>query len=214
MGVPHVCMLSCFSCVRLFGTPGTVAHQVPLSMKFCRPGTVAHQAPLSMEFSRQEYWSGWPRDPTHISCSSCTEGRFLFFWATGEVAQSFTCPTLCDPGQNTVVGSLSLLQGIFPTQGSTQVSHITGRFFTSWATREAQEYWSGHPIPSPADLPDPGIELGSPALQADSLPSELSGCMYVLLKKKKKKKRIDLSCRNDSVKILYHLKIYTCKNIN
>ena len=25
----------------------------------------------------------------------------------------------------------------------TQVSHITGRFFTSWATREAQEYWSG-----------------------------------------------------------------------
>ena len=80
MGVPHVCMLSCFSCVRLFGTPGTVAHQVPLSMKFCRPetvahqvplsmkfcrpGTVAHQAPLSMEFSRQEYWSGWPRDPT------------------------------------------------------------------------------------------------------------------------------------------------------
>ena len=25
----------------------------------------------------------------------------------------------------------------------TQVSHITGGFFTSWATREAQEYWSG-----------------------------------------------------------------------
>ena len=30
-------------------------------------------------------------------------------------------------------------------------------------------------IPSPADLADPGIELGSPALQADSLPTELSG---------------------------------------
>ena len=29
--------------------------------------------------------------------------------------------------------------------------------------------------PSPVDLPDPGIELGSPALQADSLPTELSG---------------------------------------
>ena len=43
------------------------------------------------------------------------------------------------PGQNTGVGSLSLLQGIFPTQGLTQVSHIAGRFFffTSWATREA-----------------------------------------------------------------------------
>ena len=34
---------------------------------------------------------------------------------------------------------------------------------------------SGQPIPSPADLPDPGITLGSPALQADSLPTELSG---------------------------------------
>ena len=41
--------------------------------------------------------------------------------------------------------------------------------------REAQENWSGWPIPSPVDLPDPGIELGSPALQADSLPTELSG---------------------------------------
>ena len=35
-----------------------------------------------------------------------------------------------------------------------------------------QEYWSGLPFPSPVDLPDPGIELGSPALQADSLPAE------------------------------------------
>ena len=38
-----------------------------------------------------------------------------------------------------------------------------------------QEYWSGLPFPSPGDLPDPGIELGSPELQADSLPTELSG---------------------------------------
>ena len=35
-----------------------------------------------------------------------------------------------------------------------------------------QEYWSGVPSPSPGDLPDPGIKPGSPALQADSLPSE------------------------------------------
>ena len=99
------------------------------------------------------------------------------------------CPALCNsmdyspwnsPGQNTGVGILSLLHGIFPTQGSnpglphsrwiryqlshkaspgilkwvaypfsrgsfqsrnrTQVSHIGGGFFTSWDTREAQEY--------------------------------------------------------------------------
>ena len=43
----HACMLSCFSCVRLFVTPWTVAHQ----------------APLSMGFSRQEYWSGLPCPP-------------------------------------------------------------------------------------------------------------------------------------------------------
>ena len=35
-----------------------------------------------------------------------------------------------------------------------------------------QEYWSGLPFPSTGDLPDPGIEPGSPTLQADSLPSE------------------------------------------
>ena len=32
-----------------------------------------------------------------------------------------------------------------------------------------QEYWSGLPFPSPGDLPDPGIEPGSPTLQAYSL---------------------------------------------
>ena len=38
-----------------------------------------------------------------------------------------------------------------------------------------QEYWSGLPFPSPGDLPNPGIEPGSPALQTDSLPSEPPG---------------------------------------
>ena len=55
----------------------------------------------------------------------------------------------------------------------TQVSRIAGGFFTSWATMKAQECWSGYPIPSAADLPDPGTEPGSPVLQADYLPTEL-----------------------------------------
>ena len=38
-----------------------------------------------------------------------------------------------------------------------------------------QEYWSGYPFPSPGDLPDPEIEPGSPALEADSLLRDLSG---------------------------------------
>ena len=38
-----------------------------------------------------------------------------------------------------------------------------------------QEYWSGLPFPSPGDLPHPGIEPGSPALQAVALTSEPPG---------------------------------------
>ena len=54
-------------------------------------------------------------------------------------------------------------------------------FVTPWTvTRQAllsmgfsrQEYWSGLPFPSPGDLPNPGMEPGSPALQADALSSE------------------------------------------
>ena len=67
------------------------------------------------------------------------------------VAQS--SPTLCDPMDYTVLGILQarIVEWVaFPfSRGSaqprdrTQVSHIAGGFLTSWATREAQEYWSG-----------------------------------------------------------------------
>ena len=42
------------------------------------------------------------------------------------------------PGKNTRVSCHSLLQGIFLTQGSNPVSCTAGRFFTVWATKEAQ----------------------------------------------------------------------------
>ena len=75
------------------------------------PGTVASQTLLSMGFPRQEYWSGLP------------------FLSPGksEVKVAQLCLTLQPhglyspsnfPGHNTGVGSLSLLQGIFPTPGS------------------------------------------------------------------------------------------------
>ena len=44
-----------------------------------------------------------------------------------------------------------------------------------------QEYWSGLLFPPPGNLPDPGIELNSPALQADSLPSKPPGKIFLLL---------------------------------
>ena len=79
------------------------------------------------------------------------------------------------PGQNTGMGSLFLLQGIVPTQDSNpglshcrwilyQLSHKGNPRILEWVA-----------IPSPVDLPNPGIKLGSPALQADSLPTEISG---------------------------------------
>ena len=51
-----------------------------------------------------------------------------------------------------------------------------------------QEYWSGLPFPSPGELPNPGIEPGSPALQADSLQNCSQShqgsliCLYTCLK--------------------------------
>ena len=71
------------------------------------------------------------------------------------------CPTLCDPMDYTVHGIVQarILEWVaFPfsrgpsqPRAQTQVSHIAGGFFTSWATREAQEYQSGYS--SPVDLP-------------------------------------------------------------
>ena len=100
-----------------------------------------------------------------------------------KVAQS--CLTLCDPMDYTVHGILQarILEWVaYPfSRGSSQprdrilVSCIAGRFFTTRATREAQEYWSGWPFPSPGNLPNPGIEPRSPALWADSLTPEPPG---------------------------------------
>ena len=68
-----------------------------------------------------------------------------------EVAQS--CPTLATPW--TVAHQAPLSMGF-----------------------SRQEYWSGLPFPSPGDLPNPGIEPGSRALQADALSSEPPGKPY------------------------------------
>ena len=71
--------------------------------------------------------SSWPRDWTHVSC---IDRWILHHWATRE-SESESCSVVSvslpphrlyslwnSPGQNTGVGSLSFLQGIFPTQGS------------------------------------------------------------------------------------------------
>ena len=52
-----------------------------------------------------------------------------------------------------------------------------------------QEYWSGLPFPSLGDLHNPGIKLGSPVLQVDSLPSEPPGLYAIPKKEDVKNKR-------------------------
>ena len=87
---------------------------------------------------------------TSPTCSVSHYYKPFLLWSLkwSEVAQS--CPTLCDPMDCSLSGSST--HGIFQA-----------------------ECWSGLPFPSPGDLPNPGIEPGSPALPADALPSEPPG---------------------------------------
>ena len=52
------------------------------------------------------------------------------------LSMGFSMQEYCS-SKNSEVGSHSLLQGILPTQGLNQLSHIAGRFFTIWAIMEA-----------------------------------------------------------------------------
>ena len=125
--------------------------------------TIAHQAPLSVGFSNKN---------SRVGCSALLQGNLpnpgmeltslcVLRWQVGslplmppgkpsgatkesenEVAQS--CPTLCNP-----------MDVAYQAPPSMDFSR--------------HEYWSGLPLPSSGDLPHPGIEPGSPALQADLL---------------------------------------------
>ena len=110
------------------------------------------------------------------------------------------CSPWNSPGKNTGVRSRSLLQGIVPTQGLNpslphcrqilyQLSHrgspnesescsvlsdsLQLHVLDSPGSSPGQNTKVGNIFPSPADLPNPRIEPGSPALQADSSPAEL-----------------------------------------
>ena len=88
------------------------------------------------------------------TCSWCNE--FLIIPRVQAEAESENCSIVSDslrphglysprnsPGQNTGVGSFPFSRGSSQPRDWTQVSHTAGGFFTSWATREAQEYWVG-----------------------------------------------------------------------
>ena len=73
---------------------------------------------------------------------------YLWWWWFGGGLVTKLCPTLATPW--TVARQAPLSMGF-----------------------SRQAYWSGVPFPSPGDLPNLRIEPGSPAVQADDLPTEL-----------------------------------------
>ena len=85
------------------------------------------------------------------------------------------CSPWNSPGQSTGVGSLSLLQGIFPTQGSNPGLSHCRRILYQLSHQGSPRILAWVAYPFSRGLPNPGIEPGSPALQADSLPAELPG---------------------------------------
>ena len=74
------------------------------------------------------------------------------YLSVGVVLVSQSCPTLCDPMDSNLPGS--------------SVHGILQARILEWTARD---------LPSLEDLPDPGVEPGSPVLQADFLPFELQG---------------------------------------
>ena len=110
-----------------------------------------------------------------ISCSSAFPKSFLNIW-------KFTVHILLKPGLENFEHYLSkvMLKILVKVKSLSRVQ----LFATLWTVVyqaplsmgfSRQEYWSGLPFPSPADLPDPGIEPRSPELQADALTSEPPG---------------------------------------
>ena len=135
--------------------------------------------------------SSWLRNQTHIACISYIGRWILYHCTTWEaqvsiesercsvVSHSLRLHGLYSPwnssGQNTGGGSLSLLQGIFPTQGSNPGLLHCRQILYQLTHKESPRIleWVAYPFSS--EPSDPGMELGSPAWQVDSLPTELSG---------------------------------------
>ena len=141
------------------------------------------------EFSRQEYWSGLPSLfqgilPTQGSNPGLLKCRQILYWLSHQGSQRIL---------EWVAYPFS--RGSSQPRNWTRVSCIVGRFFTSWATREAQSEsvsrsavtdflqnvvcqvrnFPGKNTGVGEDLPDPGIKPRSPTLQAGSSPSEPPG---------------------------------------
>ena len=103
--------------------------------------------------------SSQPRDRTQVFCIT---GRFFTVWVTREAH------IWAYVWRKVKVKSLSRVR-LFATPWTVAHQAPPSIGFSR------QQYWSGLPFPSPGDLPNPGIEPGFPALEADALTSEPPG---------------------------------------
>ena len=117
------CSLSVCCCAVL-------SHSVVSSSLWCY-GLQPSRLLCLWRFSRQEYWSGLPCPPPGDLPKPGMEPRYLALQADSLRSEPPGKP------ENPGVGSLSLLQGNFPTQKLNRVSCIAGGCFTSYATRES-----------------------------------------------------------------------------
>ena len=98
-------------------------------------------------------------------------------------------PTNCARSYNSHLFSFDSMLNTSP-KVKVLVDQSSGLFITPWTIAyqaplsmgcSRQEHWSGLPFPPPGVLPEPGIEPGYPALQADSLHSEPPGKPYIYI---------------------------------
>ena len=128
------------------------------------PWAVAHQAPLSLSFIGKNTGVGCHFQLQRISPIEGSS-QSLEHWQADSLPLSHQGSPFLPSVQFSSVQLLSRVR-LFATAWTVAHQASPSMLFSR------QEYWSGLPFPSPRDLSDPGIEPGSPTLQADSLPSE------------------------------------------
>ena len=117
--------------------------------------------------------SSWSRDQTHISRTAGSP------WPSKPPRK----PSCHPKQQNSCGGEMEIALGHdYSTDAKWRWLGCDQLFVTPWTIQSMEfsrpEYWSGLPFPPPGDLPNPGIEPRSPALQADSLPAEPPGVVF------------------------------------
>ena len=104
-----------------------------------------------------------------------TKWNIMWPWKEWDIA---ICSNMDGPRENIMLSEVSHMKVKVKS-----LSHVQ-LFVTPWTVAyqaslsmgfSRQEYWSGVPLPSPGDLPSPGIKPGSPAFQADALPLSHQG---------------------------------------